>query len=73
MRGSIAERGLAVTIDAADLTPERLADAMLDQFQAPPPQHDINLDGARTTRAILERLLTGGCGSEAAVLHGVDN
>ena len=69
----IAERGLAVTIDPADLTPERLADAMLDQFQAPPPQHDINLDGARTTRTILERLLTGGCGSEAAVLHGVDN
>jgi predicted glycosyltransferase len=54
-----AERGLAATIDPAELTPQRLARAILDQLEAPKPQHDINLDGARITSQILERLCAG--------------
>ncbi len=54
-----AERGLAFTIEPTELTPQRLARAILDQLSAPAPRHGINLDGARITRQILERLCAG--------------
>jgi predicted glycosyltransferase len=53
----LAERGLACSIEPAELTPDRLADAMIDRIQEPAPEHDIDLDGASATCRILNRIL----------------
>jgi predicted glycosyltransferase len=52
-----AQMGLARTLEQAELTAERLADAILEQLDAPAPEHDYHLDGAEFTRGCLEHLL----------------
>lgn len=66
-----AERGLATAFEPAELTPDRLADAIVDELQTAAPEHDINLDGANATRRIVDRLLAGECGSAATALESV--
>ena len=48
------ERGLAQTIHPNDLRAELLATAIRIAFSQPPPQHDIDLDGAAQTPATLQ-------------------
>lgn len=66
-----AERGLAMAFESAELTPDRLADAIVDQLQVAAPEHDIDLDGANATRRILDRMLAGEYGSAAPMLDSV--
>jgi predicted glycosyltransferase len=54
----LAERGLACAILSAELTAERLASAMLDAFARGRVAHDIDLQGARTTCALIEAWCT---------------
>ncbi|HTQ39239.1 MAG TPA: glycosyltransferase [Pirellulales bacterium] len=63
-----AKRGLATTIDPADLTAERLATTVVEQLQKPTLQHDINLDGARITSDILEQI----CAEEPAAAQHLE-
>lgn len=50
--------GLAAWIAEAELTPERLAEAIEKQFALPSPaSHRLDLDGAKKSAAILRRLL----------------
>jgi predicted glycosyltransferase len=50
----LAERGLVQEIDPAQLDSDRLAAAILKALTNPAPAHDLNLEGARKTREILE-------------------
>jgi predicted glycosyltransferase len=53
----LQELGLLGVLDASDLTPSRLAARMVAALDAPPPpKAAINLDGARNTALLLERL-----------------
>ncbi len=52
----LAERGLATVIPATELTSIRLADAMGQALASPPPQHDLDLDGAKNTLAFVNNL-----------------
>jgi predicted glycosyltransferase len=57
----LASRGLAQTLDLRDLTSQRLADAIVAGLSrrmdaGSSPHGDVNLDGAQTTRRIIERL-----------------
>jgi predicted glycosyltransferase len=53
-----AERGLACALPSAELTAERLASAMLDAFARGRVAHHIDLQGARTTCALIEEWCT---------------
>jgi predicted glycosyltransferase len=52
----LAARGVAAVLDPGRLDARRLADAMRATAARPLPRHDIRLDGAERTRAIIERL-----------------
>jgi predicted glycosyltransferase len=49
-----AERDLARRIAEEDLTSQGLAEVIAIQLEAPPSEHNVNLQGAGTTRDILE-------------------
>jgi predicted glycosyltransferase len=55
----LAELGLARTLDPAEADPERLAAAIVEMLAAPPPRHDLDLEGADETRRRLEELANG--------------
>jgi predicted glycosyltransferase len=50
----LADLGLAISLDPRDLDVSRLADAIELGLSAERPRHEFDLDGARTTRRILE-------------------
>lgn len=52
----LAVRGIATVLEPDRLDARRLADAIRTAAAAPAPRHDIGLDGAERTRAIIERL-----------------
>jgi len=50
---ALAARGLALCLDEAELTPDMLAQAIDRAAAAPSPTHDIRLDGAARSAALL--------------------
>ena len=56
----LAERGLARILEPGDLNPDRLAQAILEALECPRPAHDVDLDGAETTRRLLEVIAEDG-------------
>jgi predicted glycosyltransferase len=56
----MAQLGLARTLDVQDLDSDRLAATILDALAAPRPVHDLDLQGAERTRALLEKMVEGG-------------
>jgi predicted glycosyltransferase len=50
---AFAARGLALCLDEAELTPDMLAKAIDRAADAPRPTHDIRLDGAAHSAALL--------------------
>jgi len=52
----LAEMGLALVVDPEEATAERIAAALLDALARPRPEHDVALDGAARTAALIEGL-----------------
>jgi predicted glycosyltransferase len=52
----LAGRSLAHVIDPSELSPGKLAQAVVAMLRAPGPAHDLDLNGAEKTRQVLEQL-----------------
>jgi predicted glycosyltransferase len=55
----LAELGVVEAVAPEDAIPEALADAMRRALARPRPEHAIAIDGATSTRAFLEALVSG--------------
>lgn len=64
----LAQRGLATVVSEAELTPQRLADAVEQALQRPQAvAHSIQLDGAQRSAELIESWLAGSTAGHARV------